>query len=162
MNLNKLTKSIIKYLPLITIILIIIVIILIPKKINYSFKYLHESFSNDYDKKHKNDRSNEGSPYNDLSNKEQINKDPFNLYPSNQENIKNNRYLYPIKGLQSICEKDNLKPSFMPKVCFVDGKLNSFANCKCEDSEGNCKICYDTIKKFDNGAGIVYDSQKTK
>lgn len=67
-------------------------------------------------------------------------------------------YLYPIKGLSPICAKQNLLPSYMPKVCYVDGKLNSYANCKCEDKEGNCKICYDTIKKDSNNSNIVYNA----
>lgn len=71
---------------------------------------------------------------------------------------KSDQYLYPIKGLQSICAKDNLKPSFMPKACYVDGNLNSYANCKCEDESGNCKICYEEIKKDSKNANTVYDA----
>jgi hypothetical protein len=71
---------------------------------------------------------------------------------------KSDPYLYPIKGLQSICAKDNLKPSFMPKACYVDGNLNSYANCKCEDESGNCKICYKEIKKDSKNASTVYDA----
>ena len=76
------------------------------------------------------------------------------------ESFSNNSdsYLFPIKGLQSICAKENLKPSYMPKVCYIDGKINSYANCKCEDESGNCKICYDTIKKDSNTSNIVYDA----
>ena len=74
------------------------------------------------------------------------------------ESFSNNNYLYPIKGLSKICAKENLKPSFMPKACFIDGKMNSYANCKCEDEKGNCKICYDTIKKDTSNANVVYDS----
>jgi len=67
-------------------------------------------------------------------------------------------YLYPIKGLAPICESQNLLPSYMPKACYVDGKLNSYANCKCEDSEGNCKICYPTIKKDSSNSNVVYNA----
>ena len=76
------------------------------------------------------------------------------------ESFSNNSepYLYPIKGLQSICSKKNLKPSYMPKACYIDGKLNSYANCKCEDENGNCKICYNTIKKDSNNSNVVYNS----
>ena len=70
----------------------------------------------------------------------------------------NNKYLYPIKGLQSICQKEGLNPSFMPKACYVDGNLNSYANCKCEDDSGNCKICYDTIKKDSNNSSVIYNA----
>ncbi len=85
----------------------------------------------------------------------------------NMQNKKNNiesfsnsssTYLYPIKGLQSICAKENLKPSYMPKACYVDGNLNSYANCKCEDESGNCKICYEEIKKDSKNANTVYDA----
>lgn len=82
------------------------------------------------------------------------NKKIFNESFSN----KSDPYLYPIKGLQSICAKNNLKPSFMPKACYVDGNLNSYANCKCEDENGNCKICYEEIKKDSKNANTVYDA----
>jgi hypothetical protein len=67
-------------------------------------------------------------------------------------------YLYPIKGLEKICSKENLKPSYMPKACYVNEELNSYANCKCEDKNGNCKICYDTIKKDSKNSSIVYNA----
>jgi uncharacterized protein (UPF0333 family) len=68
-------------------------------------------------------------------------------------------YLYPTKGLQSICAKENLKPSYMPKACYINGTLNSYANCKCEDKYGNCKICYPTIKKDSKNASVVYNAE---
>jgi hypothetical protein len=46
----------------------------------------------------------------------------------------------------------------MPKACYVNGNLNSYANCKCEDENGNCKICYDEIKKDSKNANTVYDA----
>ena len=67
-------------------------------------------------------------------------------------------YLYPIKGLTNICAKDNLYPSYQPKACYVDGVLNSYANCKCEDNRGNCKLCYPTIKKDSKNASVVYSA----
>ena len=84
-------------------------------------------------------------------------------YITYYENIKesfsnNDQYLYPIRGLSNICASDNLYPAFMPKVCYVDGVLNSYANCKCQDKDGNCKICYDTIKKDSKNASIVYNA----
>ena len=66
--------------------------------------------------------------------------------------------LYPIKGLQAICAKEGLKPSFMPKSCYIGDQLNSYANCKCEDNEGNCKICYPTIKKDDSNSSVIYNA----
>jgi hypothetical protein len=70
----------------------------------------------------------------------------------------NDKYLYPLTGLTDICAKNDLLPSYMPKICYVDGKMNNYANCKCEDKEGNCKICYDTIKKDTNNASTIYNS----
>lgn len=67
-------------------------------------------------------------------------------------------YLYPVRGLSSICAKENLKPSYMPKACYLDGELNNYANCKCEDKEGNCKICYDTIKKDSKNSNVIYNA----
>jgi hypothetical protein len=46
----------------------------------------------------------------------------------------------------------------MPKACYVDGKLNSYAKCKCEDKDGNCKICYDTIVKDSKNSSVVYNA----
>ena len=73
----------------------------------------------------------------------------------------NDKYLYPIRGLQSICEKDKLLPSFMPKACYVNGNLNSYSNCKCEDEKGNCKICYPEIKKDSKNANVIYDAKES-
>jgi len=89
-----------------------------------------------------------------------------NLLPDSlQETIKDSdkpinkdQVLYPIRGLQAICAKEGLKPSFMPKACYVDDILNSYANCKCEDSKGNCKICYPEIKKDSKNSNVVYDA----
>ena len=47
----------------------------------------------------------------------------------------------------------------MPKACYIDGVLNSYANCECEDDKGNCKICYPTIKKDANNSSVVYYSE---
>jgi hypothetical protein len=65
--------------------------------------------------------------------------------------------LYPTKGLQDECKKNNLYPSFMPKACYINGELNNYANCKCEDSRGECQICYDTIKKDTENASVIYN-----
>lgn len=95
-----------------------------------------------------------------------IEKFSTNLLPDSlQETIKDSDkpinkdpVLYPIRGLQAICAKEGLKPSFMPKACYVDDNLNSYANCKCEDSKGNCKICYPEIKKDSKNSNVVYDA----
>jgi hypothetical protein len=67
-------------------------------------------------------------------------------------------YLYPVKKLSGICAKEGLKPSYMPKACYVNGKMDSYANCKCEDDKGNCKICYPDIKKDSKNASVVYNA----
>jgi len=82
-----------------------------------------------------------------------------NSYENFENNVVNNTsYLYPIKKLSPICAKEGLKASFMPKACFVDGKLNSYANCKCEDEKGNCKICYPEIKRDITNASVIYNA----
>ena len=48
----------------------------------------------------------------------------------------------------------------MPKICYVNENLNSYANCKCEDKEGNCKICYKTINKNSDNSNIIYNANK--
>ena len=70
------------------------------------------------------------------------------------------KYLYPIKGLTDECSSQNLRPAYMPQICYVDGKLNSYANCKCQDKDGNCKICYDTLQNDKQGPYVVYDVMK--
>ena len=83
----------------------------------------------------------------------------INSHIDSFENFENNDpYLYPIKGLTNICENDNLYPSYMPKACYVDGVLNPYANCKCEDEKGNCILCYDTIKQDSHNASTVYNA----
>ena len=77
----------------------------------------------------------------------------------NKEYFSNNdNYLYPIKKLAPICEEEGLYPSYMPKACYLDGKLNSYSNCKCEDKEGNCKMCYPTIIKDNSNASVIYNA----
>ena len=78
----------------------------------------------------------------------------------NKEYFSNNEdnYLYPIKNLSPICEKEGLLPSYMPKACYLDGKLDSYANCKCEDKEGNCKICYPKIVKDTSNSSVIYNA----
>lgn len=77
---------------------------------------------------------------------------------ANVENYDN--YLFPIKGLGKECEAKDLKPAYMPTVCVVDGKLNSYANCKCIDKKtGECKICYPEIKRDIKGRSIIYNAE---
>lgn len=106
-----------------------------------------ENFDNISNKKIKNDDSKYNGMIN--NNKSALNSDP------NLSNYKKT-YLYPIRGLQSICQKEGLKPSFMPKSCYLNDVLNPYANCKCEDESGKCKICYETIDKNTKNSNIVY------
>lgn len=71
------------------------------------------------------------------------------------EGFQTDNYLYPISNVKC----GSLKPSFMPKSCYVDGNLNPYANCKCEDKSGNCKICYDTIDHTNNNAKVIYNAE---
>ena len=71
------------------------------------------------------------------------------------EGFQTDNYLYPTSNVKC---GGSLKPSYMPKSCYIDGKLNSYANCKCEDENGNCKICYDTIDHIDNNAKVIYNA----
>ena len=85
----------------------------------------------------------------------------INCYIIQTENYKN--YLYPIKGLDNECEKKGLNPAFMPTVCVKDGKLNTYANCKCVDKKtGKCKICYPEIRKDEKGRSVIYNAQDIK
>jgi hypothetical protein len=85
----------------------------------------------------------------------------INYYIIQTENYKN--YLYPIKGLDNECEKKGLNPAFMPTVCVKDGKMNTFANCKCVDKKtGKCKICYPEIRKDEKGRSVIYNAQDIK
>ena len=71
----------------------------------------------------------------------------------------NDNYLYPVRDLQEICKKDyNLLPAFGAELCMNGDKPNPYANCKCVDKAGDCKVCYDTEKRFEQGSNVVYDS----
>lgn len=80
------------------------------------------------------------------------------FFISKHEKFQNQNYLYPIKGLQPICAEEDLLPSYMPKACYVNNVLNSYANCKCEDINGNCKLCYPTINKTSNNSNVIYNA----
>jgi len=67
-------------------------------------------------------------------------------------------YLYPTHDLQTECEKDGLKPAFMPTICQIGDNLNAYANCKCVDNNGKCKICYPDIKQSMTNGGVIYDA----
>jgi hypothetical protein len=75
------------------------------------------------------------------------------------ENFANNDYLYPVQDLQEICKKEyNLKPAYGGELCIENDKPNVFANCKCTDSSGVCKVCYPTEEKYKTGGSVIYNS----
>lgn len=70
-----------------------------------------------------------------------------------------NTYLYPIRDLQEICQKEhNLKPAYGGELCIENDKPNVFANCKCTDEFGVCKVCYPTEEKYKTGGNVIYNS----
>ena len=70
-------------------------------------------------------------------------------------------YLFSTKKkLTDDCKKDGLKPAYMPTSCILDGKLKPFRNCKCIDNTGECKKCYDEIKKDDSKKSLLYDADE--
>ena len=72
---------------------------------------------------------------------------------------KDDNYLYPLKDLQEICKKENnLLPAYGAELCMRDGKPDPYANCKCADKFGECKVCYPTQKKYESGSNVVYDA----
>ena len=65
-------------------------------------------------------------------------------------------YLFSTKKkLTDDCKKDGLKAAYMPTSCILDGKLKPFTNCKCIDDTGECKKCYEQIKK--EKKSLLYD-----
>ncbi len=70
-------------------------------------------------------------------------------------------YLFPVKGLQKICEEKGLAPAYGPQSCFKDGKYDPYSNCECLDKKtGECKSCYPNIKRDERSSSVVYDAKK--
>ena len=117
--------------------------------------------------------SNSYSNSNNISIKEYFKSDTSNALDNLDETIPTNpnikfdnndknknelvdKYLYPTEDLESVCmKKYGLYPAYSPLTCNSLG--NPFANCMCSDKKGDCKVCYDEIKRMDTGATIVYD-----
>lgn len=74
----------------------------------------------------------------------------------NEYTIDNN-YLYPVQGLSGQCEKLGFKPAYMPQICSIDGVVNSYANCMCQDKEGNCQKCYPELEKYNKASHVIYN-----
>ena len=70
----------------------------------------------------------------------------------------NDTYLYPTCDLEAECAKDGLKPAFMPTICQIGDTINAYANCKCIDNDGKCKMCYPDIKRDMTHASVIYDA----
>ena len=75
-------------------------------------------------------------------------------------NPNNIAYLKSVQNIPNECFNKGLQPNYMPKVCFVNGILDPYSNCKCEDKDGNCKICFPPILKYKKGAEMIYDDKK--
>jgi hypothetical protein len=70
-------------------------------------------------------------------------------------------YLYPVYSLNETCESRGLIPSFVNKLCLIDDKTyKPLANCKCEDKDGYCKICYPEVKIDRKGRSVIYNANK--
>ncbi len=70
-------------------------------------------------------------------------------------------YLYPVYSLNETCESKGLIPSYVNKLCLMDDKTyKPLANCKCEDKNGYCKICYPEVKIDRKGRSVIYNADK--
>jgi hypothetical protein len=68
-----------------------------------------------------------------------------------------NNYLYPVKGLGGQCQKLGLRPAYMPQICSINGVVNNFANCMCQDKNGVCMKCYPELKKYNKQSFTIYN-----
>lgn len=73
-------------------------------------------------------------------------------------NPNNIAYLKSVQNIPNECLNKGLNPTYMPKVCYVNGVLDSYANCKCEDNNGNCKVCFPPILKYEKNSEMIYNS----
>jgi hypothetical protein len=68
-------------------------------------------------------------------------------------------YLYPVHSLDSFCRSKNLLPSHVNRLCLMkDNTYKPLSNCKCEDQNGYCAICYPENKIDNSGRSIIYDA----
>ena len=87
----------------------------------------------------------------------------YQIKSSQMENFMNPNniaYLKSIENIPNECFNKGLQPNYMPKVCYVDGVLDPYSNCKCEDKDGNCKICFPPILKYKKSSETIYDANK--
>jgi hypothetical protein len=83
-------------------------------------------------------------------------------YFKNSINSDNLSYLASLKSIPNQCLNMGLIPSYMEKICYVDGVLDPYANCKCIDKDGNCKICFPRISKYDKSTSVIYEAPNYK
>ncbi len=70
-------------------------------------------------------------------------------------------YLYPVYSLNEMCESQGLQPSLVNKLCLMkDGTYKPLSNCKCENDDGTCAICYPEIKIDRTGRSIIYNADQ--
>ncbi len=70
-------------------------------------------------------------------------------------------YLYPVYSLNETCESKGLIASQVNRLCLMDDKTyKPLANCKCEDKDGYCKICYPEVKVDKKGRSVIYNAYK--
>ncbi len=68
-------------------------------------------------------------------------------------------YLYPVYSLNDFCETRGLIPSHVNKLCLMDdNNYKPLSNCKCEDANGYCKICYPETNIDRKGRSIIYNA----
>jgi predicted Holliday junction resolvase-like endonuclease len=60
------------------------------------------------------------------------------------------------KDIENFTSKDD--KDYLATQCMENGKPNPYANCKCADKFGTCKVCYPTEKKYESGSNVVYDA----
>jgi hypothetical protein len=68
-------------------------------------------------------------------------------------------YLYPVYSLNETCESKGLLPSHVNRLCLMkDNTYKPLSNCKCEDKDGFCQICYPEVKIDNKGRSIIYNA----
>lgn len=129
----------------ITVLFTILIIILIIAYYGHIFlqkRYL-ESFANN-----KTSKSTKSVSKSKVSGNKKLEKNEYTL---------NNNYLYPIKRLGGQCQKLGLRPAYMPQICSINGVVNNFANCMCQNKNGVCMKCYPELKKYNKQSFTIYN-----
>ncbi len=70
-------------------------------------------------------------------------------------------YLYPVYSLNQTCESQGLRPSLVNRLCLMrNNTYKPLSNCKCEDKDGFCQICYPEVKIDRKGRSVIYNANK--